>query len=253
MKLHVHEWGDASLPTLVCLHGVTSYGGRFRDLAKPLSDRYHVVAPDLRGHGHSGWEPPWDVDTHLGDVLETVPEDAQAWLGHSFGGRLLAELAARNPGRIRRLVLLDPALQVLPHVALDLAELERIDVSFATVEAAVQARYDSGRVLLAPRELLLESDRDHLEPLRDGTLRYRYSKSAVIAAWSVMASAPPQPARIPTLLVRGAQSWLTLDEQAAAYRATLGDLLELVTVPGGHTVYWDALGETAAAVDAFLR
>ena len=46
---------------------------------------------------------------------------------------------------------------------------------------------------------------------------------------------------------------MTLDEQAAAYRAALGDLLELVTVPGGHTVYWDALDETAAAVDAFLR
>jgi lipase len=253
VRLHVHEWGDPALPTLVCLHGVTSYGGRFRDLARLLSDRYHVVAPDLRGHGHSGWEPPWDVDTHLGDVLETVPDDARTWLGHSFGGRLVAELAAREPTRVDRLVLLDPALRVLPHVALDMAELERLDVSFATVEEAVQARYDSGRVLLAPRQLLLESEHDHLEPQPDGLLRYRYCKSAVIAAWSVMATPPPPPTAVATLLVLGDQSWLTLDEQAATYRAALGDRLELVSVPGGHTVYWDALDETAAAVSSFLR
>jgi lipase len=253
VKLHVYEWGDPALPTLVCLHGVTSYGARFRDLAERLAGRYHVVAPDLRGHGQSSWEPPWDLEAHLEDVLDTVPVDARAWMGHSFGGRLAAELAARDPGRVDRLVLLDPALQVLPHVALDMAELERLDVSFASVEEAVQARYDSGRVLLAPRELLLESERGHLEPRGDGRFGYRYCKSAVIAAWSVMASAPPPPAQVPTLLVLGAQSWLTLDDQVAAYSAELGNLFALVSVPGGHTVYWDALGETAAAVDAFLR
>jgi pimeloyl-ACP methyl ester carboxylesterase len=67
-----------------------------------------------------------------------------------------------------------------------------------------------------------------------------------------MAGAPPPPAAVPTLIVLGAQSWLTLDGQVDIYRAALGDLFELVTVPGGHTVYWDALGDTAAAVNAFL-
>ena len=41
---------------------------------------------------------------------------------------------------------------------------------------------------------VIESDRGHLEPGRDGRLRYRYCKSAVIAAWSIMASPPPPPA-----------------------------------------------------------
>ncbi len=252
MRLHAYEWGDPDLPTLACLHGVTSYGGRFRELAERLTHRFHVVAPDLRGHGSSTWEPPWDVETHLADVLETVPQDTRLWLGHSFGGRLVAELAARDPGLVDRLVLLDPALQVLPHVAFDLAELERLDASYETVEAAVQVRYDTGRVLLAPRELVIASDRDHLEAGADGRLRYRYCKNAVIAAWSAMASEPPSPAQAPTLLLLGAESWLTLDDQVGAYREALGERLELVTVPGGHTVYWDALAETASAVEAFL-
>jgi lipase len=252
-QLHVHEWGNSRAPALVCLHGVTSHGGRFRHLAERLADRYHVLAPDLRGHGFSEWDPPWDVDAYLTDVLDTVPADARIWIGHSFGGRLAAELATRDPHRVERLILFDPALQVLPHVAFDLAEAERNDTSFATVEDAVQARYDSGRVLRAPREMLLASEGDHLVPGPDGRLRYRYCKSAVIAAWSVMAGPAPPPAPVPTLLVLGAQSWLTLDEQTEVYRATLGDLLEVVTVPGGHTVFWDALDETAEAVERFLE
>ncbi len=252
MRLHVHEWGAAGAPPLVCLHGVTSHGGRFHRLAQRLADRFHVLAPDLRGHGRSSSEPPWDAGTHLADVLETLDLERAVWLGHSFGGRLAAELATRDGGRIERLVLLDPALQVLPHVALDMAELERSDVFFASVEDAVQARYDSGRVLLAPREMLLEDEAEHLEQGADGRFRYRYCKSAVIAAWSEMASMPAPPARVPTLLVLGAQSWLVLDDHVEAYRAELGDLLEVATVPGGHTVFWDALDETSDAVRRFL-
>ena len=252
MKLHVHEWGDAGAPPLVMLHGVTSHGGRFRRLAEVLARGYRVLALDLRGHGRSEYEPPWSVETHVDDVLQTVGRERATWVGHSFGGRVVAALAAREPGLVGRAVLLDPAIQILPHVAFDLAELERRDTSFATVDEAVQARYDSGRVILAPRDLVREDEAEHLEAGSDGRLRYRYCKSAVIAAWSEMAAPPPEPARVPTLIVLGAQSWLLLDEHVETYRAALGDLLEVVTVPGGHTVFWDALAETTDALEAFL-
>lgn len=253
MRLHLHEWGDPGAPAVVCLHGVTGHGGRFRRLAEEhLADRYHVLAPDLRGHGRSPWEPPWDAGAHLADLLETVGVERADWIAHSFGGRLVAELAAREPERVTQAVLLDPALTVLPHVALDMAEHERVDVSFASSEAAAQARFDSGRVLLAPLELVAEDEAEHLEPGPDGRLRYRYCKSAVITAWSEMASPAPPPAQVPTLFVLGAESWLVLDEHVEAYRAELGGLLELVTVPGGHSVLWDAFEQTAAAVEAFL-
>jgi lipase len=250
LSLNVYEWGEPGGTPVVCLHGVTSYGGRFDWLA---GSGRHVLAPDLLGHGHSSWEPPWDVDAHLAAILESVPEAPAVWVGHSFGGRLVAELAARDPGRIERAVLLDPAIQVLPHVAFDLAELERQDSSYESVEAAVQGRYDAGRVLLAPVERVVTSDAGHMEAGPDGRLRYRYCKSAVIAAWSIMASPPPAPAQVPTLIVLGADSWLTLDDHVETYRRTLGDLVEVVTVPGGHSVYWDALDETVEALTAFVR
>ena len=96
-----------------------------------------------------------------------MPDGPAVWVGHSFGGRLVAELAARDPERVERAVLLDPALQVLPHVAFDLAEMRaRATSRTPSVEDAVQARYDAGRVLLAPRDRVIESDRGHWSPGR---------------------------------------------------------------------------------------
>jgi pimeloyl-ACP methyl ester carboxylesterase len=69
-----------------------------------------------------------------------------------------------------------------------------------------------------------------------------------------MASRPPpfERVRVPTLLVLGEQSYLPYDHLLDAHRSTLGDLLEVAVVPGGHSVLWDALEETAAVVSAFL-
>jgi lipase len=249
--LHVHEWGDPGSPAVVCLHGVTAHGGRFRKLAEERLRGFHVLAPDLRGHGHSLWDPPWDADTHVADVAALV-ESPAVWIGHSFGGRLVLEVAARHPERVEKVVLLDPALSVLPHVALDLAEQERKDISFASPEEAIQARLDSGRIFTTPGEVLEEEMATHLEPGPDGRLRFRYCRSTVITAWSIMASAPPAFPRVPALLVLGQLSWLMLDEQAAAYEEALGDLLTIVRVPGGHTVLWDDFDATADAIEEFL-
>src|SRR5919198_4871820 len=73
MLLQLHEWGARHAPPVVCLHGVTGHGRRFRRLAEErLAPSFRVLAPDLRGHGHSDWEPPWTLRANLADVLETV-------------------------------------------------------------------------------------------------------------------------------------------------------------------------------------
>jgi pimeloyl-ACP methyl ester carboxylesterase len=59
--------------------------------------------------------------------------------------------------------------------------------------------------------------------------------------------------RAPTMLLHSLDFGLVRDDQIAAYEAALGDLLEVVTVRGGHMVYWDAYDYTAAAVTRFLE
>jgi lipase len=256
MELHVHEWGDRAAPPLVCLHGVNAHGRRFRKLAEErLAKRFRVLAPDLRGHGFSDWEPPWTIATHAHDVLETL--DAlgirrTTWLGHSFGGRLVLEVAALAPDRVERVVLLDPAIQILPHVGLDFAERERADNSFASPEEAIEARLAGGDP--TPRSFVEEDVEEHLVEQPDGRFRYRYCQSTVVSLYGELTT-PPPPAEtlaVPTLLLYADSFGLVHDGQIEAYRHALGDRLELVPVAGGHMVIWDAWEETASAVERFL-
>ena len=253
MTLATYEWGEPGSPRVVCLHGVRNHGRHFAPLAARLP-AYHVVAPDLLGHGHSPWEPPWDIGTHLDAIVESVGARASVLIGHSFGGRLAFELAARAPKLVPKLVLLDPAILLPGHVALAAAENARPDKSFVSFDELVEARYVESQLHFAPRELVVDDLAAHVETGEDGRVRYRYCQSAVVAAYGEMASRPPrfEDVRVPTLLVLGERSYLPYDHLLDAHRAAVGDLLEVVVVPGGHSVTWDALEETSAAIAAFL-
>jgi len=255
MTLAVHEWGDSEAPVLLCLHGVTGNGLHFERLATRLEDRYHVVAPDLLGHGDSPWQPPWTLRANLAAIREVVAGRKMIGLGHSFGARLALELAAVTPGSFERLVLLDPAVLLPPPVALFAAESSRAERAYASYEEGVDRRYEESLLHSTDRTFLQEELRTHLvRSESDGLWRYRYCQSAVIAAYSVLATPPPPFDRVvlPTLLVLGRHSYLPYDHLLNEHRGALGQLLEVVTVDGGHTVLWDAFDEVAGAVGRFL-
>ena len=253
MTLALHEWGEPGSPRVVCLHGVRNHGGHFARLAAALGG-HHVLAPDLLGHGHSPWEPPWDIDSHIAAVVATVGAREAVLVGHSFGGRLAFELAARAPKLVPKLVLLDPAILIPGHVALAAAENARADKSYVSFDELIERRYDESQLHSAPRELVIEDLARHVDVGEDGRLRYRHCQSAVVAAYGEMASRPPQfeDVRVPTLLVLGERSYLPYDHLLGAHRDALGDLLQVAVVPGGHSVLWDALPETTTAIAEFL-
>jgi len=257
MLLQLHEWGDASAPPVVCVHGVNAHGRRYRKLAEErLAKRFRVLAPDLRGHGGSEWEPPWTIATHVHDLLETLDDagvPSADWIGHSFGARLVLELAALDADRIERAVLLDPAIQLLPHVGFDFAERERLDRAYDTPEAAIAERLDSG--VPTPRKYLEEENREHLVQDADGKFRFRYCQAAVVAMYGELCTPPPAPEtlRMPALLVHAGQFGLVREDQLEVYERALGDRLRVAEVPGGHIVYWDAFEQTADAIEQFLE
>lgn len=251
--LALQEWGDRGAARVVCLHGVTSHGRHFARLAEALPG-HHVLAPDLLGHGSSPYEPPWSLERHLAAVVETVGTEPAFLVGHSFGGRLAFELAARAPKLVPGLVLLDPAILVPPAVALYAAENARRERAYVSFDEGIDRRYEESQLTRAPRELVEEELRGHLVQGEDDRFRYRYAQAAVVAGYGDLAAEPPpfDQVRVPTLLVLGETSYLPYDHLLDAHREALGDLLEVVVVPGGHTVLWDALEETAAAVASFL-
>lgn len=254
-RLHLEAWGPEHAPRVVCLHGVTAAGGHFRRLAEDhLADRFRIIAPDLLGHGSSPYEPPWRIESHLDALLATVDDRPATWLGHSFGARLALELAVRRPELVERLVLLDPAVELPPHVGLFAAESARVERAYASFAEAIDRRYSESQLGNVTREVLERELRDHLVEGADGTWRYRYSQASVVTAFSELTTPAPSfaAARVPTLLVLGSDSYLSYDHLVGAHREALGDLLTIVSVTGGHTVLWDAPDETAAAVHAFL-
>lgn len=255
MLLHVHEWGDPRGEPLVCLHGVTGYAGVYQRLAAERWREHRVLAFDLRGHGRSGWEPPWTFATHVADLVETseaLGVSKADWVGHSFGGRLVLELARAHPQLVRRAALLDPAIQLLPHVALDSANFERREPVYGSVEEYVQERLLSYPD--SPRAAMEHEAEQHLERQRDGTLRRRTCQAAAVSIYGELASDPPAPSTLAaeTLLLHAPAYGLVHAEHIETYRVALGDRLRVVEVPGMHMVQWDAFDEVASAVAHLL-
>lgn len=110
---HLREWGDASAPLLVMVHGWMDVSASFQFLVDALARDWHVVAPDWRGYGLSGanrggcyWLPDYLGD--LDALLDHVSPDAPVRLvAHSLGGNVSMLYAGARPARIARLVNLE--------------------------------------------------------------------------------------------------------------------------------------------------
>lgn len=255
MILNTRNWGEARQEGVVCIHGVGQHGGVFAELGEHLAERGHAVtAVDLRGHGDSGREPPWNVERHLRDLLETLDACGirrAALVGHSFGGRVAAALAAASQ-RTGCLALLEPGLQIPPDRGLQGAEMDRLDWSFETPEGAVNALLGRDAAAATPREVAESYVRDDVRQGPDGRYRFRFCPGAAVTAWSEMALPAPPIASVSTLIVRTEASLVNFGVEQR-YREELGARLTVTTVPNGHNVLWESPAETIAAVAGFLE
>lgn len=114
-RLNVLDLGDPGLPVVFAAHGFASSAAAnwiASGWERPLAEAgYHLVAPDLRGHGESDkptdperYRVPIIVDDAI-RVLDAVGAEHAHWLGYSFGSRLGLEVARAHPGRIASLSL----------------------------------------------------------------------------------------------------------------------------------------------------
>ncbi|MEA2439156.1 MAG: hypothetical protein QOH76_580 [Thermoleophilaceae bacterium] len=114
VRLHYAAAGPKSAEPVVLVHGWPQHWWIWRDLIGPLSDRFRVIAPDLRGHGWSE-KPPGDYrkDALMRDVLgllDVLGIERVRWVGHDWGAYTGMLASLRHPERIERFVSLS-----LPH------------------------------------------------------------------------------------------------------------------------------------------
>jgi len=60
LRLHYVDWGNGGKPPLILLHGGQDHCRNWDWVAEELRADYHIIAPDLRGHGDSAWSPSGD-------------------------------------------------------------------------------------------------------------------------------------------------------------------------------------------------
>jgi pimeloyl-ACP methyl ester carboxylesterase len=111
VSLHVRCWAAPGVP-FVLVHGLASNARVWDGVAARLAGRgLPAYAVDLRGHGESDRpQTGYDTETAAADVaalIERLRLDRPVLAGQSWGGNVVAELAARRPGLVRGLALLD--------------------------------------------------------------------------------------------------------------------------------------------------
>ncbi|MFT4127699.1 MAG: alpha/beta fold hydrolase [Gordonia sp. (in: high G+C Gram-positive bacteria)] len=205
--LNVVEFGDPEAPAVLALHGLTGHGRRWEALATGHLPDLHVIAPDLLGHGHSPWQPPWGIADHveaLAAVVDThIPATARPAIvvGHSFGGALAIHLAHRRPDAFSGLVLLDPAQGLAPGFALTVATDSLAHWDYPDANAARAAKRAEGWARV-PDDLLEAEIAAHLIPRPDGRVGWRVCAPMAATAWSEMSrTALLPPAGLPTHVV----------------------------------------------------
>lgn len=112
LRHHVRVWGEPEARPLVMIHGGLDASATFQFLVDALSEDWYVVAPDLRGHGLSGWAAGgYAFADYLADLdgllVHLFAERPVPLLGHSLGGNVASIYAGVRPQRVSRLVSLD--------------------------------------------------------------------------------------------------------------------------------------------------
>lgn len=112
LRLHYVDWGNDTAPSMLLLHGVQDHCRAWDAVAAHFADRFHVVAPDLRGHGDSQWALGGSY-AHLDYVYDVTQLVRSAKLApvtlvaHSLGGLLAALFAGLYPDSVARLIIIE--------------------------------------------------------------------------------------------------------------------------------------------------
>lgn len=256
LRLHVSTYGVRAAATLpiVCLPGLSRTGDDFEPLAKALAGdaacpRY-VVALDYRGRGRSDYDSNplnYNFVTELADVLTVLTAldlGPAVFVGTSRGGILAMLLASARPGAIAGVVLNDigPVIDVqgLARIKSYVGNLPE-PKSFRDA-ADILRRLFGGQFprlteddwLVAARRGFRE-DKGRLEPTYDVKLAKTLEGIDLARPLPSLWAEFDALARMPVMVVRGANSDVLSADTVAAMRSRRGDDLDYIEVPDqGH-------------------
>ena len=121
LRLNYVDWGNLDAPPLLLIHGGRDHARSWDWVAEELRHDWHIIAPDLRGHGDSAWSPDgnYEMSAFVYDIAQLIHQLNLApvsIIAHSMGGNIATRYAGLYPENVKRLVNIEglglsPAMQ----------------------------------------------------------------------------------------------------------------------------------------------
>ena len=256
VTLAVTEWAGAG-PPLVLLHGLGSRGASWLPVADVLAARFHLYAPDLRGHGDSdkparGYLVP-DYAADLARLLDALGLERPLMVGHSLGALVALAWAAAHPERVAALALEDPPLRTEPGVLAAFDGWQALNALSPEAAAAWFAREHpewSAEECRRRAESITATDPAVFAELRaDAAANLASGRVERLAEWGLEAIAAP------TLLLAGEPHLgsMTRAEDAARFAAIVPGTRLAAIGGAGHRLHAEQPERFVAAVLPFLE
>jgi pimeloyl-ACP methyl ester carboxylesterase len=274
LRLHYVDWGNEGAPPLLLVHGNRDHCRNWDWIAEALRDEFHIIAPDLRGHGDSQWVigGTYPLVDYVYDIAQLIHQKQLAPLtiiGHSLGGSISMQYAGMYPESVAKLVSIEGFGPPLPWIAArskrgapermrdwvaqlrDLAgraprKYTGIDEAVARMRAAnaflsgVQAKHLTTHGVCQNEDGTFSWKFDNYVRAHSP---YLFNEAEMAELWAKITC--------PTLLVRGTQSWAgdPVKDGRAGY---LKDSTVVAIERAGHWVHHDQLSPVLAALREFL-
>jgi len=261
LKFHLVEWGAATAPALVCLHGITQTAHSWDEVAADLSRDFRVLCIDQRGHGDTDWAPDGDYSRHEMaadlDAISTSLEIPSFLLcGMSMGGINAITFTAAWPEKVRGLTIVDVSPEIEATGVDAIRSFIQAQDILDTFDAFVERAH-----AFNPRRSVdnIRSRLQHnLKQLPDGRWTWKYDTALRSPGRGFQANAltnlwdDVRRLRCPTLILRGGESDILSEAGARKLQAAIPES-QLVTIPGaGHSVMGDNPRQFVDAVRPFL-
>ncbi len=274
LRLHYVEWGDMDAPPLVLVHGGRDHCRNWDWVATDLAKDYHIVAPDLRGHGDSQWllgggYRMVDYVYDLAQLFFHLRLERAPIIGHSLGGAITLHFAGAFPEKVERLIAIEglglspkslterqakTTQQKMQHWVEETRGVAgRAARRYASIEEAAARMHEAN-------SHLTEAQAWHLtvhgvNQNEDGTYSWKFDN--YVRVNNPFGLAPDEVrdfwkgVECPALLIRGTESWASdpvKDGRAANFKNARVENIERA----GHWVHHDRLDAFLPMARAFL-
>lgn len=275
LRLHYVDWGNEDAPPMLLIHGGRDHCRNWDWVAEAFRKDYHIIAPDLRGHGDSQWMigGAYSINDYTYDIAQLLHQTKMTPLtiiGHSLGGNLALRYTGLYPDNVKKVVAIEgmgppPSFTAqmadqtnLQRVKTWIGELRNASGRLARRYASVEEAYER-----------MQKENPNLSPERayhltvhgvnqneDGSYSWKFDNYV-----RVFAPRPPDTEEVqeiwsaitcPALLFRGTESWATdplKDGRAAHFKNARVENIE----GAGHWVHHDKLDEFLRLTKEFLK